>query len=111
MPAGAEDPVEVCGRRLAEADAGVRRVAIMDLIRLAADEVLAARANAALLAHLPRETDEKAAILIVRQLGRAAFVPAQAALQGMYDDRGVPARLAHAAILAHDQIELSLRAR
>lgn len=87
---------------LAHAQAGVRRLAVLDLARLGGDE-----AGAALAAHLPGETDERAAILIARYLGHARYRPARALLKRLYDDPGTPARIAHAAILAHDAIELA----
>lgn len=93
--------------RLGAAEPGARRVAVLDLIRLADADP---RATAALLEHVPRETDERAAILIVRHLGRARHRPAKALLKGLYDDARTPVRLAHAAILAHDAIELAGRA-
>lgn len=93
--------------RLGAPEAGARRVAVLDLIRLTDREPAA---TAALLDHLPRETDERAAILIVRHLGRVRHGPARGLLKGLYDDLRTPARLAHASILAHDAIELAERA-
>jgi hypothetical protein len=106
MPHAADDPVEVARLRLAEPEAAVRRIAILDLVRLAAksDGV-----NAALLEHLQREPDEKAAIVIVRHLGQVGFGAARPVLKALYDTLATPPRLAHAAILAHDRIELILR--
>jgi hypothetical protein len=85
--------------RLRSPDAKVRRVAVMDL-------TLAGGAGLeVLMEHLPRETDEKAAVLIVRKLGEARFGPALGVLARLRDDAGTPVRLYHAAVLAHDRIE------
>lgn len=94
-------------QRLAHADAGVRRLAVHDLARMAAADP---QATDALLAHLPRETDERAAMLIIGHLAAARHAPAMPCLKALYDDRRTPARPAHAAILAHDAIELASRA-
>lgn len=88
--------------RLGRDDAGARRVAILDLIRLAGSE---AGATAALLERLPRERDERAGVLIVRHLGNVGGPEALPALWGLHQDRATPVLLAHAAILAHDTIQ------
>jgi hypothetical protein len=91
---------EIVGR-LGSADAGARRVAIHDLIGVAAHEP---RANEVLLGHLAREPDEKAALLIIRHLAHAGARETMPALLRMYQDRRTPARVAHAAIVAHDTL-------
>ncbi len=94
--------------RLRSPEAPVRRIAVLDLVRLANDRP---EATAALAAHLRVETDEKSRIAIVRHLGHVRHAPSKADLWALYADRGTPARVAHAAILAHDTIELSEQAR
>jgi HEAT repeat protein len=85
--------------RLASPDPSVRRLAIHDLI--AATD---ADANGALLAHLPSETDERAALLIIRHAAASRLFAAMPVLMGLYGDRRTPVRIAHAAILAHDTL-------
>lgn len=99
---GAAPDLELCVERLRHEAASVRRVAVLDLIRLASSAL--PEANAALLEHLPREGDEAGALRIVRHLGEVRYAPARSLLKAMYDDRMVPVQLAHAAILAHDRI-------
>lgn len=82
----------------------VRRVAAIDLG--AAGEA----GLSVLLAHLPGEADEKAAIMIIRKLGEARFGAARAVLARLRDDPGTPVRVYHAAVWAHDQIERALGA-
>lgn len=94
------DPA-VLAARLESADRHVRRVAASDLGRLAARDE---RAAAALASRLAREDDEAAAIAIARALGRARDGPARGMLLALYEDRRTPARVAHAAILAHDAV-------
>jgi hypothetical protein len=43
---------------------------------------------------------------MIRALGEACFEPARPVLWGLYEERPTPARVAHAAIRAHDRIEL-----
>lgn len=83
----------------------VRRIAILDLASQRGDA--ASAALAALLSHLPRERDERTAILIVRRLGEALYSPAQPVLAALRDSPTTPIRLYHAALLAHDRIERS----
>lgn len=89
--------------RLGSGEARTRRIAVADLIReYGADpEVVES-----LAARLACEADEKAAVAIVRHLGRVDYRPARAMLWSLYASRSTPARLAHAAVLAHDAIEL-----
>lgn len=86
--------------------AGPRRVAVLDLIRLAPGEP---RAQALLIEHLARERDERCAILIIRHLGAARCRAAMPLLWRLYADRATPVRVAHAAVLAHDAIEVGGR--
>jgi hypothetical protein len=90
--------------RLDSPDAGVRRVAIHDLIAQSRTDP---QANRLMLDRLPKERDEKAALLLVRHL--AGVREAMPALLGLYLDRGTPVRVAHAAILAHDAMAGELR--
>jgi hypothetical protein len=97
----AAGPAELIAR-LELADAGARRVAILDLIsRGPAD----ADGRSGLLAHLPREPDERAAGLIVGAMERWGAAAALPALMSLYRDPGTPVRTAIAAIRAHDAIE------
>ena len=90
--------------RLADERPGVRRLAVLDLIAAAdADPSI----DGLLLEHLERERDERAAAAIVRRLARARYRPARPLLWRLYADRSTPVALAHAAILAHDAIELT----
>lgn len=77
-----------------------RRIAIADLSRRAEPEALAA-----LLTHLPRETDHKALLRIVEALGERRHAPAAESLTALRDNPETPADLAHAATIALDRIE------
>lgn len=85
--------------RLGSSEAGARRVAVHDLIALGD-----ARITPALAQRLGRETDEKAALLMIRYLARVGARESAPVLLGLYQDRGTPVRIAHAAILAHDAL-------
>lgn len=87
--------------RLAASAPGVRRVAILDLIGLSAAD---GRATVALLRHLPSETDEKSALAIIRHIARIGHQDARPLLWQLYQDPTTPARIAHAAIVAHDHL-------
>ena len=87
--------------RLSSAEPGARRVAILDLMAESASDD---RATAALLSHLPRERDDRAAILIIRHFARAGAHAAMPTLLSMYLDPATPAAAAHAAINAHDAL-------
>jgi len=102
-PAGLDELIA----RLSWKDAGARRVAILDLIALSDPG-----ADAALLAHLPGEQDERAAIHIIRRLaaaGRSASMRSTSMplLLKLYENRATPVAIAHAAILAHDTLASS----
>jgi hypothetical protein len=86
--------------RLESPDPAVRRVAIHDL---KGDP----EADRLLLARLPRERDEKTALLMIRRL--ASVPEAKPVLLALYRDRATPVRVAHAAILAHDALTGSPR--
>jgi hypothetical protein len=88
--------------RLASAEVGVRRVAVHDLVRVSAEQP---DAFAVLTEHLMRETDGKPALTIIRHLGAAGHQEARPVLWRLYMDPGTPARVAHAAINAHDDLE------
>lgn len=103
--------------RLASGAAPVRRLAVLDLVRLAGTETeparevdLARRVAGVLTDYLRRETDERALIGVARFLARAHHGPALEALWALYADRATPARAAHAAIIAHDTITGGARA-
>ena len=87
--------------RLEGADAGARRVAILDLIALAGHDP---GAGSVLLAYLDRESDERAALLIIRHVGKVAGREALPVLWRLQERRQTPARIAHAAIVEHDRI-------
>jgi hypothetical protein len=87
--------------RLASSAPGVRRIAAFDLIRLSPHSPDAA---AALLRHLPAESDEKAALAIIRHLAAAGLQQARPALWALYASARTPVVIAHAALLAHDHL-------
>jgi hypothetical protein len=91
--------VEELAARLKSSDPKVRRVAAIDLG--AAGEA----GLSVLLEHLPREADEKAALLIIRRLGEARLAAARAVLARLRDDPKTPVKVYHAAVLAHDAVE------
>ncbi|MFN5945985.1 MAG: hypothetical protein ACK5ZG_09070 [Phycisphaerae bacterium] len=90
--------------RLQDQRPAVRRIAIMDLLRDGGDAGLTA-----LLTHLPREQDERAALLIVRNCAERKHQPARAVLAQLRDSAAAPAAVAHAALLAHDALEVAAR--
>jgi hypothetical protein len=90
--------------RLKSPSAPVRRVAAMDLLQQGSEEALCA-----LLEHLLGEADEKCAVLIVRGLGKAEYIPARGALARLRDNPATPIRVYHAAILANDRLERAER--
>lgn len=93
--------------RLEDPRETVRRLAVMDIARLEGAE--RRRALAPLGARLQRETDERTALAIIRLLAEVSHEPSREILRGLYDRRETPVRIAHAAILAHDAIELAAR--
>lgn len=109
------------GSRLASPLASVRRVAILD----AARERDALESARLLRAHLDREDDEKCVVLAVRALVeldarvfasgsdavRAEGGAWRARLRGLSADMSRSARVRHAALLAHDELEARARPR
>ncbi len=92
--------LEELALRLRDAQASVRRVAIMDLAAVPDG------AGAPLLCeHLRSENDERALIAAAAALARLRHDPARALLKGLYDDPKTPVGAAIAAIRAHDAIE------
>lgn len=90
--------------RLNDARPAVRRIAAMDVLRDEGEAGLAALAE-----HVVRERDERCAILIVRALAERGYQPARGALARVRDDGTVAAAVAHAALLAHDALEVAAR--
>ena len=90
---------EPAAARLGSDSPGARRVAILDLIR-SSDP----RTAAAFLSRLPRETDERAALLMIRHLGAHAGPEAMPVLRSLYNEPRTPVAIAHAAITEHDRI-------
>jgi hypothetical protein len=90
--------------RLSDPRPAVRRIAIMDMLRDAGESGLTA-----LLTHLLRETDERAALLIVRTCAERTYQPARPVLAQLRDNTATPAAVAHAALLAHDALEVAAR--
>lgn len=84
--------------RLTNPEPGVRRIAIMDLVRLGTPD-----ADAALLHHLPAERDPKSARLIIDHLA-CRHPGAAAALLALYADPATPAPIAVHAIRVHDAV-------
>ena len=77
----------------------------MDLRPLAPDDA----ALNAIAEHVSLETDESTLVTLIRWLGRTNDPRVMPALRRLRDDPASPARVAHAAILAHDGIELASR--
>lgn len=77
----------------------MRRLAIHDLIARSAQEPAV---TDLLLRHLPGETDEKAALLIIRHAAASGALAALPVLLALYQDSRTPVRIAMAAIRAHD---------
>lgn len=93
----------IIAARLGDPAVSVRRVAVLDLIRLSGGgDRDAARV---LGEHLVRESDEKSLILMARHLAERGERSAMGALARLRDDPGTSAAPAHAAILAHDWLE------
>jgi hypothetical protein len=90
---------EATRSRLLLADAGARRVAILDLARRADPGALAALAE-----HLPRERDERGLFLIIEALRAARHAPAAGVLRGLYEDSAAPGGPAVMAARAADEI-------
>ena len=90
--------------RLRDAAPAVRRVAILDASRTGTPQ-----SAKALLEHLATERDPKARLLVIRALGSAAYPPAMPVLAGLRADPKTPPQESHAALLAHDAIELATR--
>jgi HEAT repeat protein len=90
--------------RLDDERESVRRLAVMDLAKRGDEPALDA-----LCGHLERESDEKAALAIIRAVGDARYGPARDVLWRLYERRETPVRIAHGAILAHDVIELAVQ--
>lgn len=90
--------------RLHDPRPAVRRIAIMDVLRDGGEAGLSA-----LLTHLPRENDERAALLIVRTCAERNHQPARPILAQLRDNAAAPAAVAHAALLAHDALEVAAR--
>lgn len=90
--------------RLRDAAPAVRRVAILDAARTGTPQ-----SAKALLDHLPTERDPKARLLLIRALGSLAHQPAMSVLAGLRADPKTPPQESHAALLAHDAIEVAVR--
>ncbi len=90
--------------RLRDAAPAVRRVAILDAARTGTPQ-----SAGALLVHLATERDPKARLLVIRALGSAAYPPAMPVLAGLRADPKTPPQESHAALLAHDAIEVAVR--
>ncbi|MBS0195229.1 MAG: hypothetical protein JSR77_00565 [Planctomycetes bacterium] len=89
--------------RLRHADPRVRRIAAMDL----AARARSAECLRAVQTLLPGEADESAAVTLIRLLQAARFAPAWSTLDGLRNNQGTTVRVAHAATLAADEIELN----
>lgn len=90
--------------RLHDPRPAVRRIAIMDILRDGGESGLST-----LLAHLPQESDERAALLIVRTCAERNHQPAGPILAQLRDNAAAPPPVAHAALLAHDALEVAAR--
>lgn len=93
--------------RLSAGTPGAVRLAVLDLIRQSprgADRAAAAGAMAAALANAADEATALALIRGLEALGGPEQTPALAAVR---DDRSRPAAVRHAALLAHDSLEVA----
>ncbi|MCC6909896.1 MAG: hypothetical protein IT430_18325 [Phycisphaerales bacterium] len=86
--------------RLKLPQAMARRIAISDLTRRNEPEAIEA-----LIAHLPRETDERALLRLIDYLGEKRCAAAMDALTTIRDNPETPVEIAHAATIACDRIE------
>ncbi len=86
--------------RLKLPQAMARRIAISDLTRRSEPEAVEA-----LIAHLQRETDEKALLRLIDYLGEKRCTAAKDALTTIRDNPETPVEIAHAATIACDRIE------
>lgn len=57
------------------------------------------------------EPEDRIRLVLIRFLGAAGDVASQSFLATMREDRSLPAPVSHAAILAHDEIEVRLRGK
>lgn len=101
-----------CLLRLQDARPAVRRIAVLDLLRIAADPSSSAHAQFArgqiadaLCDALQRETDPIAAGHLIRGLGEAGRSRHMPALVALRDSTQTPPQLAHDALLAADRIK------
>lgn len=96
--------------RLNDTGPAVRRVAIMDALRV---QVPSSRDTLlqALLERLESgaERDDKCRLLIIRGLGTTAYIPARETLARLRDSKSTSPAEYHAALVAHDAIEVALR--
>lgn len=91
-------------QRLRDPAPAIRRVAILDAARTGTPQ-----SAQSLLEHLATERDPKARLLVIRALGVAAYRPAMAALASLRAIPTTPPQESHAALLAHDAIEVAMR--
>lgn len=96
--------------RLTDQGPAVRRVAIMDALRVE-DPSSRDMLLKTLLARLESnaERDDKCRLLVIRGLGTAAYAPARETLARLRDDTRTSPAEYHAALVAHDAIEVALR--
>lgn len=92
--------------RLAHPDAHVRRIALRDLavVREWTQEDLGA-----VLRSLERETDPEAGVLGARLLGARLWNPARPLLASLVERPGTDVRVAHAARVALDRLDIAAR--
>jgi HEAT repeat protein len=91
--------------RLNHVDPGVRRIAAMDLARLAPDDPHRAPAADAVATRLEAEADDSVRCRLVRTLGKLGNLDHLRVLARIRDDAGSSPQLAHDALLAFDLIE------
>ena len=96
--------------RLNDSGPAVRRVAVMDALRVQ-DAAAREKLLQTLLAGLESnaERDEKCRLLIIRGLAAATYVPAKQTLARLRDSNASSPAEYHAALVAHDAIEVALR--
>jgi hypothetical protein len=99
-----EGVIATAMERLQDARPAVRRIAVMDVLRDGGEAGLAV-----LVERVREERDERTALLMVRAFAARKYQPARIVLAGLRDDVTRPAAVAHAALLAHDALEVAAR--
>lgn len=110
LPLTSERAIEQYIQRLGHTAPGVRRIAALDLLRSPVTPEATPLVGDALVAAINREQDLATRLALVRALGHLGGDRHRPALAQLRALPGTPPDLAHAAILAHDSIEVRHRA-